>query len=139
MKRIIWIAATALAVATAYALNLFDVSMGNPATLYHVLTTAGYIAFWALYLALNKNERKRLTFSCVISGVTFLSSCAITVINFAKIVLRPGNSVLILTFFSTPFYGVRFLVHNMAWCMVAVTILSLLWLWFSVFLRKRIK
>jgi len=139
MKKVLWIMGAILVVAAAYTLSLFDVSMGNPATIYNVMTTLCYIAFWALYLVFNKTGRKRLTFSCVLSGITFVCSCAITYINFAKIVLRPGNFVLMLTFFSTPFYGVHFLAHNLAWFNVVVTLISCVWFGFSVFLRKRKK
>ena len=139
MKRILWIIATILVVAIAHTLNLFDAAMGNPATIYNVLTTVGYIAFWILYLVLNKSERKRLTFSCVISGITFFCSCLITIINFTNIVLRPGTFVQILTFFSIPFYGVRFFVHNMAWCMIVITIINCIWFGFSVFIKRRRK
>ncbi|MDR2687004.1 MAG: hypothetical protein LBB75_04570 [Oscillospiraceae bacterium] len=139
MKKALWVMGAVLVVAAAYALSLFDVSMGNPATIYNVTTTVCYIAFWALYLVFNQTGRKRLTFSCVLSGVTFVCSCAITCINFAKIVLRPGNFVLMLTFFSTPFYGVRFLVHKFVWFNVVVTLISCVWFGCSVFLRKRKK
>jgi len=138
-QKILWVFGTILVVIAAYTINLFDVSMGNPTTVYNVLTTLCYIAFWALYLVFNKTGRKRLTFSCVVAAITFICSTVITYINFAGIVLRPGNFVLLLTFFSTPFYGIRFLLQSFKWFNAVVSVLSGIWLGGSVYLRKRRK
>ena len=139
MKKIPWTLFAILSIVAAYALNLVDASIGGYAKIFNVVVTVGYAVFWGIFLIFNKGNQKRLFLSAIISGITFVCAVLITIVNFTDITIKYWDTVYLLTFLATPFYGVRFFVHNMSWCMVAISTLSGIWFVCGLILRRKVK
>ena len=140
MKKIPWGIFALISVVAGYALNLVDTSIGGYAKLYNLLVTIGYLAFWIVFLIFNRKDKRRLMISCIVAGITCFSSVLITIVNFTDYTIVYWDTIYLLTFFATPFYGVRLIIHTMSWCMVTISILTAIWFVSSViFLQNATK
>ena len=137
MRTLPWHVFALIAIIAGYALNLVDVSIGGYARPYNFAVTIGYIAFWIMFLIFNRKDKRRLKISCIIAGLTCFSSVLITIVNFTDYTIVYWDAVYLLTFFATPFYGVRLMIHNMSWCMAAISIITAVWWVLGVSLFRR--
>ena len=139
MKKIPWTLFAILIIIIAYALNLVDASIGGYAKIFNVAVTVGYVVFWIAFLIFNMDNPKRISLSVIISGITFVCAVLITIVNFTDFTIKYWDTVYMLTLLATPFYGVRFFVHNMSWCMVAISMLTGIWFICGLILNRKAK
>ena len=154
MKIVTWNRAAVIAMLAAYLMNFSGarLRMHPPPRVdrigVSVAATVLYMAFWVAFLMRKKGDRDRMNFACIVAAASFVSAIALLIVHSrirsGMLGIWNGNFMYLLTFFTTPLFGLSYILRSvLRWgfltYMQSVAALTGVWFVLSLVLRGRSK